>query len=102
MDGKATNATVEIDLKENKLPPGTYTFYLQTQTAGKYRNNPEAAKTAEDELKQSEMRERLGEDRIRYFVGDVRDKGRLIRAAMGADVLIHAAAGGMSVPANTR
>ncbi len=54
VDGKATNATVEIDLKENKLLAGTYTFYLQTQTAGKYRNNPEAAKAAEDDFKQAE------------------------------------------------
>jgi hypothetical protein len=54
VDGKATNATVEIDLTENKLPAGTYTFYLQSQTPGKYRNNPEAAKAAEDELKQAE------------------------------------------------
>src|SRR6185436_556964 len=54
VDGKATNATVEIDLKEYKLPPGTHSFYLQAQTPGKYRNNPEAAKTAEEALKQAE------------------------------------------------
>src|SRR5260370_22195519 len=54
IDGKATNATVEIDLKEHKIPPGTHSFYLQTQTPGKYRNNPEAAKAAEEALKQAE------------------------------------------------
>jgi hypothetical protein len=54
VDGKGTNATVEIDLKENKIAPGTHFFYLQTQTTGKYRNNPEAAKAAEDALKQAE------------------------------------------------
>jgi colicin import membrane protein len=54
IDGKATNATVEIDLKENKMTPGTHCFYLQTQTTGKYRNNPEAANAAEDALKQAE------------------------------------------------
>jgi hypothetical protein len=53
VDGKATNATVEIDLAEHKIPAGTYSFYLQTQTAGKYRNNPEAAKAAEEALKQA-------------------------------------------------
>jgi hypothetical protein len=47
VDGKATNATLEIDLAEHKVPPGTYSLYLQTQTPGKYRNNPEAAKAAD-------------------------------------------------------
>src|SRR5439155_12211270 len=54
IDGKATNATLEIDLKEHKVPAGTHSFYLQTQTSGKYRNNPEAAKAAEEALKQVE------------------------------------------------
>ncbi len=45
-----------------------------------------------DELKQSEMRERLGDDRLRYLIGDVRDGDRLLRAAQGADVIVHAAA----------
>ena len=54
VDGKATNATVELDLAQYKIPPGTHSFYLQTQTPGKYRNNPEAAKAAEDAFKQAE------------------------------------------------
>jgi len=54
VDGKATNATVEIDLTEHKIPAGTHSFYLQTQTPGKYRNNPEAAQAAEEALKQAE------------------------------------------------
>jgi len=45
-----------------------------------------------DELKQSEMQERLNDKRVRYFIGDVRDRRRLTRAAMGADVIVHAAA----------
>ncbi|MBI1843902.1 MAG: UDP-N-acetylglucosamine 4,6-dehydratase (inverting) [Actinobacteria bacterium] len=45
-----------------------------------------------DELKQSEMRERLGDRQFRYLIGDVRDHDRLVRAAQGADVIIHAAA----------
>src|SRR5687768_5673890 len=45
-----------------------------------------------DELKQSEMQERFQDDRIRYFIGDVRDRRRLTRAAQGADVIVHAAA----------
>lgn len=45
-----------------------------------------------DELKQSELRARLGDRNLRYFVGDVRDRRRLLRAAHGADLIIHAAA----------
>ena len=45
-----------------------------------------------DELKQSELRTRLGDERLRYFIGDVRDRRRLLRAAQGADLIIHAAA----------
>jgi hypothetical protein len=35
---KGTNATVELDLSQQKLSPGSYTFYLQGQTKGKYAN----------------------------------------------------------------
>ena len=45
-----------------------------------------------DELKQSEMRARFGEDQLRYLIGDVRDRSRMSRAAQGADVVVHAAA----------
>ena len=47
-----------------------------------------------DELKQFEMRRVLGfdDERIRYFIGDVRDKQRLYRAMDGVDVVVHAAA----------
>lgn len=45
-----------------------------------------------DELKQSEMRQRLGDRQLRYFIGDVRDRSRMSRAAQGADILVHAAA----------
>ena len=46
-----------------------------------------------DELKQSEMRERFVDDpRLRFFIGDVRNKTRLARATQGADIVVHAAA----------
>ncbi len=47
-----------------------------------------------DELKQYEMQNRLSQysDRIRYFIGDVRDKDRLNLALRGVDIVIHAAA----------
>lgn len=48
-----------------------------------------------DELKQHEMRQKWPDDAgsaIRYFIGDVRDKDRLMRAFAGVDIVIHAAA----------
>lgn len=48
-----------------------------------------------DELKQFEMSQKWGTKKypfIRYFLGDVRDKERLIRAFDGVDYIIHAAA----------
>lgn len=45
-----------------------------------------------DELKQFEMAQEFTDSRIRFFIGDVRDKDRLYRAFDGVDIVIHAAA----------
>ena len=45
-----------------------------------------------DELKQFEMAQRYNDPSMRYFIGDVRDKERLIKAMDGVDYVIHAAA----------
>lgn len=48
-----------------------------------------------DELKQHEMRQQFPDcpgSPVRYFLGDVRDVGRLRRAFRGVDVVIHTAA----------
>ncbi|TVZ38568.1 UDP-N-acetylglucosamine 4,6-dehydratase [Alteromonadaceae bacterium 2753L.S.0a.02] len=45
-----------------------------------------------DELKQSEMQQEYNHKCMRYFIGDVRDKERLIQAMNGVDYVIHAAA----------
>ena len=46
-----------------------------------------------DEFKQFNMQQRFkGEERLRFFIGDVRDKDRLTRAMTGVDHVIHAAA----------
>lgn len=45
-----------------------------------------------DELKQYEMAQEFPDSRIRFFIGDVRDKDRLYRAFDGVDVVVHAAA----------
>jgi len=46
-----------------------------------------------DELKQSELHSKyVGDDRLRFFIGDIRDRDRLIRATKGCDLILHAAA----------
>ena len=46
-----------------------------------------------DEMKQWEMAKLYGSDkRVRFFIGDVRDKDRLSRALNGVDYVVHAAA----------
>ncbi|GAB2666375.1 UDP-N-acetylglucosamine 4,6-dehydratase (inverting) [Kribbella swartbergensis] len=46
-----------------------------------------------DELKQWEVRQLFGDDpRLRFFLGDVRDRSRLLRAMHRVDHVVHAAA----------
>lgn len=45
-----------------------------------------------DELKQFEMQQELSDERLRFFLGDVRDRERLTLAMRSVDVVIHAAA----------
>ena len=43
-------------------------------------------------MKQWDLKNQHNDDRLRFFLGDVRDKDRLIMAMRGVDVVIHAAA----------
>jgi UDP-N-acetylglucosamine 4,6-dehydratase len=45
-----------------------------------------------DELKQYEMAQEINAPQMRYFIGDVRDRDRLIQAFDGVDFVVHAAA----------
>ena len=48
-----------------------------------------------DELKQSELKQKYPNKtypQLRFFIGDVRDKNRLIQACEGVNIIIHAAA----------
>lgn len=46
-----------------------------------------------DEMKQWDMAKKFeGDERLRFFIGDVRDKDRLYRALDGVDYVVHAAA----------
>ncbi len=61
----------------------------------KYPNVKRLVIYSRDELKQYEMSQDYPENKfpqIRFFIGDVRDKDRLIRACDGIDIIIHSAA----------
>ena len=45
-----------------------------------------------DEAKQDAMRHALGDDRVRFYIGDVRDPLSVKSAVQGTDLLFHAAA----------
>ncbi|MFG1718723.1 polysaccharide biosynthesis protein [Micromonospora chalcea] len=45
-----------------------------------------------DESKQDAMRHRLRDDRVRYYVGDVRDHDSTLKATRGVEYVFHAAA----------
>jgi len=45
-----------------------------------------------DELKQHDMRQRFPDPRLRFLIGDVREKERLHRAMHDVDIVVHAAA----------
>ena len=45
-----------------------------------------------DETKQDEMRRRMSDKRMRFFLGDVRDYDSVLEATRGADYVFHAAA----------
>lgn len=58
------------------------------------KHNPKSIRLfSRDEVKHHEMQEEFGHDeRLRNFIGDVRDYERLVKATRQADILIHAAA----------
>ena len=55
--------------------------------------NPDSVRIySRGELLQWEMQQIIHDDRLRFFIGDVRDKDRLYRAMNDVDIVVHAAA----------
>lgn len=55
--------------------------------------NPDSIRIySRGELLQWEMQQIIHDDRLRFFIGDVRDKDRLYRAMNDVDIVVHAAA----------
>ena len=55
--------------------------------------NPDSVRIySRGELLQWEMQQEIQDERLRFFIGDVRDKDRLYRAMNDVDIVVHAAA----------
>ena len=71
---------------------GSFGQAFATQTLKKY-NPKRIIIFSRDEIKQWEMQKKFKDDsRVRFFIGDVRDKRRLHRALYNVDYVVHAAA----------
>jgi UDP-N-acetylglucosamine 4,6-dehydratase len=71
---------------------GSFGHTFVPMTLAKY-NPKKLIIYSRDEMKQWEMAKLFqGDGRVRFFIGDVRDKDRLYRALDGVDYVVHAAA----------
>jgi UDP-N-acetylglucosamine 4,6-dehydratase len=83
-----------LDNKTILITGGTGSFghTFVPMTLNKY-NPKKLIIFSRDEMKQWEMAKKFqGDSRVRFFIGDVRDKDRLYRALDGVDYVVHAAA----------
>lgn len=82
-----------FDGKNILITGGTGSFGRKfTATLLKHHHPNKVIIYSRDELKQFEMQQEFSSHRMRYFIGDVRDQDRLIRATRGVDYIVHAAA----------
>ncbi len=100
----AAKSIIKAELKGGKHFDWTNKTILLTGGTGSFgkhfcrimltKYNPKAIRIySRDELKQHNMRFEFNDDeRLRFFIGDVRDAERLRRAMAGVDVVVHAAA----------
>lgn len=71
---------------------GSFGHTFVAMTLAKY-NPRRLVIYSRDEMKQWDMAKLyVGDERVRFFIGDVRDKDRLARALDGIDYVVHAAA----------
>lgn len=87
MKNKLTNSTILIT-----GGTGSFGNAFVPLTLEKY-NPKKIIIFSRDEMKQWNMAQKFkNESRVRFFIGDVRDKDRLYRALDGVDYIVHAAA----------
>ncbi len=84
----------KLDLKSVLITGGTGSFGKAFVRSALGRGFERVVVFSRDELKQYEMAQmpEFQDPRVRFFIGDVRDKERLLRALEDIDVVVHAAA----------
>ena len=97
METIKTNSNKYMNIFENKtilVTGGTGSFgnTFVPMTLKKF-NPKKIIIFSRDEMKQWEMAKKFtGDARVRFFIGDVRDRERLYRSMQGVDYVVHAAA----------
>ena len=85
-----------IDIFKNKrilLTGGTGSFGNEFTKILLDKYNPKSIRIfSRDEKKQLDMKNKFNDDRLRFFIGNVRDKNRLHRSMSAIDIVVHAAA----------
>ena len=82
-----------LDDKIILLTGGTGSFGQKFSEIVLKKHNPKAIRIfSRGEKKQLDMMNKFNDDRLRFFIGDVRDERRLHRAMSDVDIIIHAAA----------
>ena len=85
-----------MDIFKNKvilLTGGTGSFGNKFTEIMLKDHDPEAIRIfSRGEKKQLDMASKFNDDRLRFFIGDVRDSSRLHRAMYDVDIVVHAAA----------
>lgn len=83
-----------MDGKTILLTGGTGSFGQKFVEIALREHHPKAIRVfSRGELLQVQMKERFNnDDRLRFLIGDVRDRNRLHRAMVGVDIVVHAAA----------
>lgn len=85
---------MELENKVILLTGGTGSFGQKFVEIALKEHNPKVIRVySRGEFLQHQMRQRFNDDaRLRFFIGDVRDRERLHRAMNGVDIVVHAAA----------
>jgi UDP-N-acetylglucosamine 4,6-dehydratase/5-epimerase len=87
---------MQVDLNFKKIlitgATGTLGKILVKRLIKKYPQIDRLVIFSRDEFKQSKLSRKLLHPALRYMIGDVRDKGRLVEALKDIDIVIHAAA----------
>lgn len=84
----------QLDDKVILITGGTGSFGQKFTEIALREHNPKVIRIfSRGELLQWEMRQKFNDDpRLRFFIGDVRDRERVYRAMNGVDIVVHAAA----------